>query len=387
MSDTTQKSIASNFLLDNLVIDPVPVPDAPEDKQTDTKTEPPVDDTKQQKQLDTDTSAATKTTDEPDSASVVEDPKVFGELAREFAKYNGLDINDEELVEIMKEDSIEGLTNFLKAIIDNSIPKLDPTVAKIQEYLDEGKTIEDYFKENFSNTTSYLNKDVEGMTVDEKKRLIFDYQKKSTNLSDARIEKFIAALDEQDLAETAKEALTDLQQKEKEAKENQEKEAKAKQEQEAKQMQELQKQAIEKAQSFIDGASAIAGFELNATQKQKFKDFLFNKSEIIPEVNLVTGKETGRKTRITPYEKWQRENSNASLELAYLAFLGGNKEKISKFVDSDVSKRVLQGLNKLTSSGGDNGKGQPIDKTPDMPKPKDDKQKLISSFTLDNLAK
>ncbi|NJO63867.1 MAG: hypothetical protein HC836_38500 [Richelia sp. RM2_1_2] len=381
MSDTTQKAIAANFLLDNLVTDPVPVPeDAQKQEAPDTKTEAPVDDENQQQ-------AATVEGKPVESNTTQDDPKVFGELAREFAKYNGLDITDEELVEIMKEDSIEGLTSFLKAVVDNSIPQLDPTVAKIQDYINEGKTIEDYFKENFINNTSYLNKDVEGMTADEKKRLIFDYQKKSTGLSDARIEKFIAALDEQDLAETAKEALTDLQQKEKAAKETQEKETKARQEQEVKQREEFQKQAIEKAQSFIDGASVIAGFELNSTQKQKFKDFLFNKSEIIPEVNPTTGKETGRKARITPYEKWQRENSNASLELAYLAFLGGNKEKISKFVDSDVSKRVLQGLSKLTSSGGDNKKGQPIEGTPDMPKPKEDKQKLISSFTLDNLAK
>lgn len=319
-------------------------------------------------------------TDEP-----ADDSEPYETLAFEISKYAGFDVELEDIQAVMEENSMDGFMNFIQTIVNESKPDYaDPIIAQLNDYVANGGNLRTFFENNFAET-SYKDVELEDLSLEDKKSLITEYQKKTTKLSESKVKKLVEKLEEDEIDEVAEDALEALKSDEQKRLKDFEQSQKQKLEERRRQQEEAYEKREDYLKSSIKNAGEIAGFPINKTQKERFEKFMFEKTETVPEINTATGKPTGKQVKVTPYQKTIASNQNLELELAYLMFLGGNKSSIAKYVENDTAKKLKQGFNKQTSGGAKNTSIVDPPKL-DNPKDKKDPKKIAKNFSLNSLA-
>lgn len=257
-------------------------------------------------------------------------------------------------------DSPEDFVDYIDRIIEaNSTPQIeDPRAQEFYEFLESGGNLDQYLS-YYNSAKEVSNLDIS--SSENQKIAVREYLKRTTRFSDEKIRKEISRLESTDELESeATEALDWL----KEDDENRQQELINQQKEEEENQQRAISENREKLYNTIQTLNEIAEFPLSNAEKERFSDFL-----------LTPDPETGH----TPYQQMYLDNKMLTIELAFLAFKGLKKSKISTSVESDVTKRIKNSLKKFNTTK--NSRGQAVSRTKTK-KPKNYDQSDYDEFTI-----
>lgn len=271
--------------------------------------------------------AARLEAEEDDNEDETSNP--FTTMIEAIHDHNGFEFNAEEFKD---KGDMDGLMEFIGDIVkDNSVPtyasdqsrKFDEFIAKYGE-----DKASDFLKANFG-PKDYDKVDINN--IDQSKNLMRDYLKSTTKYSDTKIEKEIKKSEDlgefeetEELQEMKDHMIKHVEETKTAVEERAESEKK-------KAYEDYQDHLIEQKKR-IDSKDKIAGFEIKAKDKDALYKF---------------GYEVG-KDGFTPYQRMRKDDKDLDLKLLMLAFKGIDKEKISKSVNSDLSKKLQKDMSRFT---------------------------------------
>lgn len=232
------------------------------------------------------------------------------------------------------DDSEEGLKDLILNIIEsNSIPEFaSDEVAEFNKYVKNGGDPKKYVTANFGQV-DYENLDITKETNQEK--VVFDFYKKTTKLSDEKIEAKIKRFkDVEALEEEAKDAIEDLIKINKETKENLQKDL----ENRNKLIQQQESDRIRALETTIMDSNDFDGIPIPKEDKKKFFEYLTK-----------IGKEG-----VTNYQKDLQEDKKAGIKMAYMQYKGFKFDNIKQVAKTEATKELKKQLSRYTSSGGTN---------------------------------
>jgi hypothetical protein len=238
-------------------------------------------------------------------------------------------------------NSMEGFVELIEELIEeNSTPQYASTLSQqFDEHLSKGGDPKKFF-ELHVDRPDYSKVKIE--TVAEQKMIVKEHLKRTSKMSDARIEKLIETMViDKEIETEAKSSLKELQ----ELDEADRKEEKLKLEAKEKADKEKARADNDKIMNLLDkGGVPELGFDLDKKTRDAFKAFLFNTDS--------TGK--------TQYRKLQEKIPNLQFRLAYLAFAGIYDEKAlgqeGKTKAIDNAKRSVLLFNQKKQGGSDKQK-------------------------------
>lgn len=199
----------------------------------------------------------------------------FSIFANELAQKMQIPLEQEELLEAMGENSIEGVINFVDKVIEanSTYEFVSPEAQQLEQFVAQGGDPKTFF-EAYTNNSNYTGITLEEEDVNTQKKVLQDKYKKA-GVSEKRISKLIEAIEEEgSLFNEARDALIEFQKIE---------------QQELQQIQEEQKKYAEsqrKAQeNYIQNTiEAIksnnvneTGFKLTPTEQRELPDYIFSR--------------------------------------------------------------------------------------------------------------
>lgn len=293
--------------------EPAPVPTAEADEETDTQTP----------------DAAAPPADTPAADAEEEEESLdFTPFLSAFLESRGEEL-DAESIKDLDLGSFEGFNTWMDSYVsERSKPQYaNEEEARFAEYLSNGGKPQDYVK------LFYESPKYDSIKVDSdasRNKVLFDYYKKTTKFSDEKINGYLDYIKDTDSYEKeAEEALSFLQQSQKEE------EGKLLQEQAAQKekQQKAHQDYLNNIRAEIDKQQEIAGIPFSKGEKDKFYAFLSEKG----------------KDGYTPYQRMYQEDATLELKLAALAYKQAHKGKIHTQEQTLATRKVQENLKKLST--------------------------------------